>query len=134
MRMRNLFVFVFLTIFPARISANIVLIYLSAPFLPLCFPILPTHLRHLWPLWPSLSSPINPPSWTTKAHAHLFGTAGRAAGPGLPGLPNIQSSWKSHLPILLLRKTIKTERIYNKSVSGSNSKGEKTEAGLGDNV
>lgn len=129
--MHNLFVFVFLTLFPAHISTNNVLIYFRAAFLPLCFPILPTHLRHLWPLWPSLSSPINPPSWATKAHAHLSGTAGRAAGPGLPGLPNIQSSWKSHLPILLLRKTIKTEKIYNKSISGSNWEGKKTEAGSG---
>lgn len=132
MRKHNLFVFVFLTIFPARIFKNIVLIYFGAALLPLCFPILPTHLRHLWPLWPSLSSPINPPSWATKAHAHLFGTAGRAGGPGLPGLPNIQSSLKSHLPILLLRKTIKTEKIYNKSVSGANWEGKKRRLGWGE--
>lgn len=87
--------------------------------LTLCYPIMPSHLRHLWPLWPSLCSAINPPPWPITAHAHLAGPAGRAAGPGLPGLPSIQSSWKSHLPILLLSKTIKTLKIYNKSVSGS---------------
>lgn len=96
-----------------------VLIYSRAMLLPLYYPIMPSHLRHLWPLWPSLCSPINPLPRATTAHAHLSGTAGRAAGPGLPGLPSIQSSWKSHLPILLLSKTIKTQKIYNKSVSGS---------------
>lgn len=96
-----------------------VLIYLQAVLLTLRHPIMPSHLRHLWPIWPSLCSPINPPSWPITAHAHLAGPAGRAAGPGLPGLPSIQSSWKSHLPILLLSKTIKTQKIYNKSVSGS---------------
>lgn len=96
-----------------------VLIYLRAVLLPLRYPIMPSHLRHLWPLWPSLCSPINPPPRATTAHAHLAGPAGRAAGPGLPGLPSIHSSWKSHLPILLLSKTIKTQKIYNKSVSGS---------------
>lgn len=96
-----------------------VLIYSQAVLLTLHHPIMPSHLRHLWPIWPSLCSPINPPSWPITAHAHLAGPAGRAAGPGLPGLPSIQSSWKSHLPILLLSKTIKTQKIYNKSVSGS---------------
>lgn len=83
------------------------------------YPIKPSHLRHLWPLWPSLCSPINPPPRPITAHAHLAGPAGRAAGPGLPGLPSIHSSWKSHLPILLLSNTIKTQTIYNKSVSDS---------------
>lgn len=101
------------------------LIYLRSMLLLLCYPIMPSHLRHLWPLWPSLCSPINPLPRATTAHAHLAGPAGRAAGPGLPGLRSIQSSWKSHLTILLLSKTIKTEKIYNKSVSGSIWEGKK---------
>lgn len=96
-----------------------VLIYLRVVHLTLRYPIMPSHLRHLWPLWPCLCSPINPPPRPTTAHAHLAGPVGRAAGPGLPGLPSIQSSWKSHLPVLFLSKTIKTQNIYNKSVSGS---------------
>lgn len=132
MRTHNLFVFVCLPIFPARISTKNLLIYFRVVFLPLCYPIMPSHLRHLWPLWPSLCSPINPPPRATTAHAHLSGTAGRAAGPGLPGLPSIQSSWKSHLPILLLSKAIKTEKIYNKSVSGSNWEGKKQRLGQGE--
>lgn len=99
-----------------------VLFYLRVVLLTLCYPIMPSRLRHLWPLWPSLCSPINPPLRPITAHAHLAGPAGRAAGPGLPGLKSIQSSWKSHLPILLLSKTIKTQKIYNKSVSGSEKK------------
>lgn len=114
-----------------RLNKKNVLIHFRVVFLPLCYPIMPSHLRHLWPLWPSLCSPINPLPWATMAHAHLSGTAGRAAGPGLPGLPSIQSSWKSHLPILLLSKAIKTEKIYNKSVSGSNWEGKKQRLGQG---
>lgn len=93
--------------------------YLRAVLLTLRYPIMSSHLRHLWPLWPSLCSLISPPPRPITAHAHLAGPAGRAAGPGLPGLPSIQSSWRSHLPILLLSKTIKTQKIYNKSVAGS---------------
>lgn len=93
--------------------------YLRAMLLPLCYPIMPSRLRHLWPLWPIFCSPINPPQRPTTAHAHLSGTAGRAGGPRLPGLPSIQSSWKSHLPIQLLSKTIKTQKIYNEPVSSS---------------
>lgn len=122
------------------LSANIPITHLNKkcfdllPSRVLCYPIMPSHLRHLWPLWPSLCSPINPPPRATTAHAHLSGTAGRAAGPGLPGLPSIQSSWKSHLPILLLSKAIKTEKIYNKSVSGSNWEGKKQRLGQGKDV
>lgn len=105
--------------FPNTYHRKTVLIYLQAMLLPTFYSIMPSHLRHLWPLWPSLCSPINPPLRSATAHAHLSGTARRAAGPGLPGLPSIQSSWKSHLPIPLLSETIKTKKIYNKSVSGS---------------
>lgn len=100
-------------------------VFQQAVPLTLHYHIMPSHLRHLWPLWPSLCSPINPPPRRVTAHAHLAGPAGRAAGPGLPGLPSIQSSWKSRLPILPLRKTIKTRKsIINQSQAlGEISKG-----------
>lgn len=123
----QLFVFLeFLTIFPAHISTNNVLIYFLLTFLLLYFPILPTHLGRLWPLWPSLSSPNNSPLWATKVCAHLSETSRRAAGPGLLGLSNIQSSWKSHLLILHLRKTIKTEKIYKNHSQALTGKGTNT--------
>lgn len=65
---------------------NTVLICSQVVLLTLCYPIMPSHLRHLWPPGPASEAPSTP-CWASQQRMPTWrDQPKRAAGPGLLGL------------------------------------------------
>lgn len=87
--------------------------------LPLCYPIMPSHLKHLWPLLARPLQPHQPPAAGHNGACPLVWDSregSRARTPRTPKHPEQLEVPSSHPAS---QQNNQTQKIYNKSVSGS---------------
>lgn len=95
------------------------MIYSLAMLLPLCYPIMPSHLKHLWPLLAQPLQPHQPPTAGHNGACPLVWDSregSRARTPRTPKHPEQLEVPSSHPAS---QQNNQTQKIYNKSVSGS---------------
>lgn len=100
-------------------QTNPVLISLLVAPLPLCYPIMPSHLKHLWPLLAQPLQPHQPPAAGHYSACPLVWDSregSRARTPRTPKHPEQLEVPSSHPAS---QQNNQTPKIYNKSVSGS---------------